>query len=87
MLLAFLSAMLSNPSSRDEAWVYMKTNWPTLQKTAVSFGGGGAVSALDSFCDADHRREIAQFFAQNPAPGAERTVKKTLENIDNCVAF
>ena len=83
----FLSAMLSNPSSRDEAWAYMKANWPTLQKTAVSFGGGGAVGALSSFCDTDHHQDISQFFAQNPAPGAERTIKKSLENIDNCIAF
>jgi aminopeptidase N/puromycin-sensitive aminopeptidase len=83
----FLSELLSNPASRDAAWMYMKAHWATLRTTAVSFGGGGAVAALDSYCDESHRKDIAQFFAQNPAPGAERTVKKTLENIDNCIEF
>ncbi|MCI0669594.1 MAG: M1 family metallopeptidase [Myxococcaceae bacterium] len=84
---AYTSALLGNPAAREKTWATMKTGWSELGTKVVSFGGGGAVAALDGFCDADSRRDIERFFARNPAPGAERTLKRSLEAITHCATL
>jgi aminopeptidase N len=81
----FVAAMISNPSSRDDAWATLKQNWPRLHDKVVSFGGRGAVPALAAYCDEAARDDIARFFATNEAPGAQLAVKRALERIDDCV--
>ena len=83
----FVSQMIANPASRDEAWRALQSGWPELRPKVISFGGRGAVSALGVYCDAKARDEIAAFFASHPTPEAERTVEQTLERIDQCVAL
>jgi aminopeptidase N len=81
----FVATMISNPSSRDDAWAALKQNWPRLHDKVVSFGGRGAVPALAAYCDDASREDIARFFGTNGAPGAEFAVKRTLERVDDCV--
>ena len=81
----FVASMISNRASRDAAWTALKQNWPQLHEKVVSFGGRGAVPALEAFCDAASREDVSRFFSKNEAPGAERAVKRTLERIDDCV--
>jgi len=47
----------------------------------------GAVSALGGFCSTEKRDEIKQFFAVHRAPGAERALQQSLEQITSCVEF
>jgi aminopeptidase N/puromycin-sensitive aminopeptidase len=84
-LARFVATMIGNRASRDDAWEALKQNWPRLHDQVVSFGGGGAVPALGAYCDPTARDDIARFFANHEAPGAERAVKRALEQIDNCV--
>jgi aminopeptidase N len=81
------SVLLANPAAQDVAWTYLKTHWSDLAEKVTSFGGRGAVSALGNFCSAEKRADVEQFFKQNPAPGAERTLSQSLERIDNCIEF
>jgi aminopeptidase N len=83
----FFGAMLSNPATRDAAWKYLKTHWDDLAEKVTSFGGRGAVSALGDACSESMREDVQQFFASHKAPGAERTVQQSLDNIDSCLAF
>ncbi|MBF5041092.1 M1 family metallopeptidase [Aggregicoccus sp. 17bor-14] len=84
---SYTGALLSNPASRDQAWAAMKADWARLSSQVTSFGGGGAVGALGAFCDAAAARDIEGFFASHPAPGAERTLKRSLESISQCAAL
>ena len=79
------AALLANPAARDATWAALKARWPELRERVVSFGGRGAVAALGSYCSAAAADEIARFFAANPAPGAERTLQRSLESIRACV--
>ncbi len=79
--------LLANTHTQDAAWAYLKEHWSDLAEKVTSFGGRGAVSALGSFCSAEKRADVAQFFQQHPAPGAQRTVNQSLERIDNCIEF
>jgi hypothetical protein len=81
------SALLSNPSSRDDAWSYLKMHWDALSEKVTSFGGRGAVQALGSFCSASLRDDVRKFFAEHRAPGAEGALKQSLERMDNCIEF
>ena len=83
----FFGALLSNPRSRDSAWKYLKDHWADMAQKVTSFGGAGAVSALGNGCSAEMRDDIRQFFAHNPAPGAQRAVQQSLERIDGCIDF
>ncbi len=79
--------LLANTHTQDAAWAYLKEHWSDLAEKVTSFGGRGAVSALGNFCSAEKRADVAQFFQQHPAPGAQRTVNQSLERIDNCIEF
>jgi aminopeptidase N/puromycin-sensitive aminopeptidase len=83
----FFGALLSNPAARNQAWEYLKDHWDEMSQKVTSFGGAGAVSALGNACDAEMRDDIRQFFADHPAPGAQRAVQQSLERITNCVEF
>ncbi|HXO19554.1 MAG TPA: ERAP1-like C-terminal domain-containing protein, partial [Thermoanaerobaculia bacterium] len=82
---AFTSQLLANPAGQRLAWEFLKAHWPELQTRVVSFGGGGAVGALGSICEAGMGGDVERFFAAHRAPGAERTVRHSLEDIRNCV--
>jgi aminopeptidase N len=79
--------LLANAHTQDAAWAYLKEHWSDLAEKVTSFGGRGAVSALGTFCSEEKRADVAQFFQQHPAPGAQRTVNQSLERIDNCIEF
>jgi len=84
-IIGFTSSLLNNPASRDKTWTFLKDHWSDLKTKVVSFGGGGAVGALDGYCDAASRDDIQKFFATHDAPGAERTLKRSIESINNCI--
>jgi aminopeptidase N len=81
------SVLLANTHTQDVAWAYLKEHWSDLAEKVTSFGGRGAVSTLGNFCSDERRTDVAQFFQQHPAPGAQRTVNQSLERIDNCIEF
>jgi aminopeptidase N len=81
------SVLLANTHTQDAAWAYLKEHWSDLAEKVTSFGGRGAVSTLGNFCSDERRTDVAQFFQQHPAPGAQRTVNQSLERIDNCIEF
>lgn len=83
----FFGALLGNPASRDAAWKYLKDHWNDLAQKVTSFGGAGAVSALGNACSVEMRDDVKQFFAQHPAPGAQRAVQQSLNRINNCIEF
>src|SRR5262249_45246936 len=84
---AIFATLLSNPSTREVTWTYMKSHWDTRAEKATSFGGRGAVSALGDACSPQMRDDIKQFFSNHRAPGAELALKQSLDRIDACLAF
>jgi len=66
-------------------WQFIQENWKTIVKR---YGQGGHlltyfVDAIGgAFCTQEKADEIANFFKQNEAPGAERKVKQAVERIE-----
>ena len=83
-----IGGLLGQPSSRDAAWTFVKAQWPALTQKLGTFQGiPGIVGALGNFCSSASASEIRQFFAKNPVPSAERTVRQAIERIEGCAAF
>jgi aminopeptidase N len=84
----YLAGFLANPAAKARGWAFVKQHWTALAPKLSIFGADTTLtSALGSFCDAPARADIASFFAAHPLPGADRTLRQTLERIDNCTAL
>ncbi len=83
----FFGSLLGNPATRDAAWSYVKEHWDDLRTKVTSFGGRGAISSLGGACSSKFRADVHAFFATHPAPGAERALAQSLEQIDSCLTL
>jgi aminopeptidase N/puromycin-sensitive aminopeptidase len=82
----YLAGLLSNPAARGQAWTAVQTHWADLTHeipTAI----GAITGSLSSFCDADAKKDIESFFATHPAGAGTRSLRRSMEAIDTCVAF
>ncbi len=85
---AFIFAgTLQNPDTRDVAWPIIKENWPAINKQMTISSAPAVVGAAGSFCSAQEKQDVEQFFAQHPIPSAARTLKQAEERIDTCIGF
>ncbi len=83
-----LASLLRNPAARDVTWDLLRERWAVVQQKAGEFVGDTViVSALSSFCDEGHAREIGAFFAAHPVPDAERTLTQAVERINACATL
>ena len=76
-------SVASNRRGRDLAWQFLKENWDELDRR---YGEGGfglmrLVSLTQRFSTLRMHDEVESFFADHPAPAAERTVRQSLERI------
>ena len=72
-----------NKYGRDLTWQFLKDNWSEYDKR---YGEGGfalmrLVSLTSGFTTMEMRDDVERFFTDNPVPGAERTVRQSLERI------
>ena len=78
-----VAGVAANPKGRLPAWEFVKSNWPEFDRR---YGGGGfglmrLVSIVNSFTTDEQRADVEQFFVDNPAPAAERTIRQALERM------
>ena len=67
----------------DMAWEFIKNNWDEFNRR---YGAGGfaimhLVSIIGQFTTLEHADDVEAFFAEHPAPGAQRTIQQSLERI------
>ena len=78
-----VAGVAANPIGREPAWEFVKSNWPEFDRR---YGGGGfglmrLVSIVNSFTTEERMADVEKFFADNPAPAAERTIRQALERM------
>jgi aminopeptidase N len=78
-----VSGVASNPRGRDLAWTFVKDNWTEFDRR---YGSGGfglmrLVSICSNFTSQQSLNDVETFFAEHPAPAAERTIRQALERI------
>jgi aminopeptidase N len=82
-----IGGLLSHAWSREAAWAFVRTRWDTLTQLLGTFQGiPGIVRTLGNFCSREKASEIREFFAAHPVPAVERTLRQSLERIENCAA-
>ena len=79
----------SNRSGRELAWQFLKDNWAEFDRR---YGEGGfaimrLVSISSLFATQEKRQEVEEFFAANPVPAAERTIRQGLERMAINIAW
>ena len=84
-----LVSVASNHAGRNLAWEFLKDNWAELDRR---YGEGGfalmrLVSIGSLFSTEEKRQEVADFFAANPAPAAERTIRQGQERMAINIAW
>ncbi len=83
----YLASLLENPVTRAATWDWMRTKWSEVSKRFPYWALEAAVGGLSSACDAKTLKEMDEFFAANPAPGAERRIRSAKEAIEICTAY
>ena len=78
-----VAGVAANPKGRDLAWEFVKANWGEFDRR---YGGGGfglmrLVSICSHFNSQEKADDVDSFFAEHPAPAAERTIRQSLERV------
>ena len=81
--ITLVAGVAANPKGRDLAWEFVKDNWAEFDRR---YGGGGfglmrLVSICSHFNSQEKADEVDSFFAEHPAPAAERTLRQALERV------
>ncbi|HEX9501346.1 MAG TPA: M1 family metallopeptidase [Thermoanaerobaculia bacterium] len=82
----FLASLEFNPFARDQAWAAVKAHCSDLQRD-IPTAMGALTSGLAGYCDAGAKKDIESFFATHQAGTATRSLRRSLEAIDRCIAF
>jgi hypothetical protein len=84
---SLIAGVMSHPWGRDAAWSFVKREWPTLiERLGVFQGVPAVVGATGNFCSAAAAADVKKFFAAHPLPATERTMRQSIERIENCAA-
>lgn len=80
----FTDGVGRNPIGGPLLWAFLKENWGLIIER---YGQGGhmlsrIVEGLSGNANLTVAKDIRNFFKKNPAPGAERTIKQVLEQIE-----
>ncbi|PKB59194.1 MAG: hypothetical protein BZY83_03035, partial [SAR202 cluster bacterium Casp-Chloro-G2] len=81
--ITLVAGVAANPIGRDLAWEFVKANWAEFDRR---YGGGGfglmrLVSICGYFNSQEKSDDVDSFFAEHPAPAAERTIRQAMERV------
>jgi len=83
--LGLVTNVLGNPDGEKLAWDFIRQHWSEVEKAGGPFASAQVVNATSSFCNAELRDQVTEFFAAHRIPAAERSYKQAIERINNCV--
>jgi len=80
-----ISGMMYRASDQKQAWEFVKSHWPEIEKIAGGISAADIVAATSSFCTTEMHDQVQKFFAAHEVPTAQRGLQQSLERIENCV--
>jgi aminopeptidase N len=83
--LRLISDVMRNPAGEKLAWNFILSHWDAVQKAGGPFASAEIVNATSSFCDANMRDQVVDFFAAHRIEAAQRTYRQSIERITSCV--
>jgi aminopeptidase N/puromycin-sensitive aminopeptidase len=72
-------------ASREQAWKYIQNNWEKVQSQFTTEMGAMLVGATGSFCSAEDRTSVEQFFSTHKVASSDKSLKHAIERIDGCI--
>jgi aminopeptidase N/puromycin-sensitive aminopeptidase len=83
--LGLIARVMGNPAGQKLAWDFILAHWDAVQKAGGPFASAEIVGATQSFCDANMRDQVTDFFSAHKIAAAERTYRQSIERINSCV--
>jgi aminopeptidase N len=83
--LGVVTSVMGNPDGQKQAWDFVLAHWDAVQKVGGPFASAQVVGSTGSFCDAQMRDQVVEFYAAHKIEAAERTYRQSIERINNCV--
>jgi aminopeptidase N len=83
--LQLIGAVFANPAAQKQAWDFVLAHWDAIQKAGGPFASAAVVQASGSFCDAQMRDQLKDFYSAHKIAAAERTYRQSMERINACV--
>ncbi|MFI5176848.1 MAG: ERAP1-like C-terminal domain-containing protein, partial [Terriglobia bacterium] len=83
--LNLIGAVMSKPAGQRPSWDFVRTHWAEVEKAGGLFASAQVEGNTGSFCDARSRDEVVDFFSTHKVAAGERTLKQSLEQINNCI--
>ena len=80
-----IASVMQNPDGQKLAWDFVRSHWEKIQSRGEELAGIFIVRSAGSFCDAGLRDQLQDFFAAHHDPASERTLKQSVERINDCV--
>ena len=80
-----MSILLQTRETREQTWKYIQQNWDKVHAQFTTASGSRIVAAAGSFCTAERRDDVASFFAIHKVDAADRTLKKAIDSINDCI--
>ena len=82
-----LAVGLHIDTNRERTWNFIKANWGKVSAQLTTNSGGDLVIATGSFCSAEARDEVQNFFSTHKVPATERALKNAIQRINGCIEF
>ena len=78
---------LGTSETRDRAWQYVKDHWDAIHALLTPEMGNALVGSTSTFCSADARDDVRQFFESHKVASADQAMKHSVERINGCIEF
>ncbi len=76
---------LQTDATRELTWKYIKDNWDKVQAQFTTQMGAMVVGSTRSFCSAEGRDDVKNFFAEHKVAASGVSLKHALERINGCI--
>jgi aminopeptidase N len=85
--LGLIGGVLGNPDGQKLAWDFVRSHWDDVLKSGGPFASAQVQNSVGVFCDAGMKDQVKEFFSAHPSAAAERTLRQSMERINNCIAL
>ena len=80
-----IALLLERRETEDQAWQFVEQHWPQITRKSTINSGVRIIAATGAFCTVEKRDAVTSFFHDNPVASSERTLAKTIDNVDDCI--
>jgi aminopeptidase N len=80
-----LAIAMQIPAERELAWNFIQDHWPRVHAQLTPEMGEILVASSGSFCTADARNQVEDFYSTHKVSAASLSLKHAVEEINGCI--